>query len=40
MEPLDLHELPEHALLLLDTAPIIYFLEAHAQFAARFKPPF
>jgi predicted nucleic acid-binding protein len=40
MEPLDLRELPEHALLLLDTAPIIYFLEAHPQFAPRFKPLF
>jgi ATP-dependent exoDNAse (exonuclease V) beta subunit len=40
MEPIDLRELQEHALLLLDTAPIIYFLEAHPQFAPRFKPLF
>jgi len=40
MEPLELNELPDHALLLLDSAPIIYFLESHAQFAARFAPLF
>ena len=40
MEPLDLRELPEHALLLLDTAPIVYFLEAHPRFAPHFKPLF
>ena len=40
MEPIDLRELPKRALLLLDTAPIIYFLEAHPRFAPRFKPLF
>jgi predicted nucleic acid-binding protein len=40
MEPIDLRELQEHALLLLDTAPIVYFLEAHSRFAPRFKPLF
>jgi predicted nucleic acid-binding protein len=40
MEPIDLRELPEHALLLLDTAPIVYFLEAHPRFGPRFKPLF
>ncbi|HTV80560.1 MAG TPA: PIN domain-containing protein [Steroidobacteraceae bacterium] len=40
MEPIDLRELEEHALLLLDTAPIIYFLEGHPRFAPRFKPLF
>jgi predicted nucleic acid-binding protein len=40
MVPLDLSELPEQALLLLDTAPIIYLLEAHPQLAARFMPLF
>lgn len=40
MEPIDLKELQEHALLLLDTAPIIYYLEGHAKFARRFKPLF
>jgi len=29
MEPLDLSDLPQGAVLLLDSAPIIYFLEEH-----------
>ena len=40
MEPIELQELQEHALLLLDTAPIIYYLEGHPKFAGRFKPLF
>lgn len=40
MGPLDLNELPEQALLLLDSAPIIYFLESHPQYASRFAPLF
>jgi predicted nucleic acid-binding protein len=41
MEPLDLADLPERALLLLDTAPIVYVLvEAHPEFASRFEPLF
>lgn len=40
MEPLDLSGLPEQALLLLDTAPIIYCLENHAKFGRRFLPLF
>ncbi len=40
MEPLDLSRLPDHALLLLDSAPIIYFLEDHPKFAPRFQPLF
>lgn len=40
MEPLDLRGLPKHALLLLDTAPIIYCLESNARYAARFQPLF
>jgi len=40
MEPLDLSGLPEHALLLLDSAPIIYFLEDHPKFGPRFGPLF
>lgn len=40
MEPLDLANLPEHALLLVDSAPIIYFLDGHPKFARRFKPLF
>jgi predicted nucleic acid-binding protein len=40
MEPIDLSELPEGALLLLDSAPIIYFLDAHARLGPRFRPVF
>ena len=40
MEPLDLSNLPEHPLLLLDSAPIIYFLEGHPKFGPRFQPLF
>lgn len=40
MEPLDLSNLPEHPLLLLDSAPIIYFLEGHPKFGLRFQPLF
>lgn len=40
MEPLDLAGLPEQALLLLDTAPIIYWLENHPKFGSRFQPLF
>ncbi len=40
MEPLDIDGLPEQALLLVDTAPIIYFLESHGTLARRFKPLF
>jgi predicted nucleic acid-binding protein len=32
--------LPEHALLLVDSAPIIYLLEGRAVLAERFKPVF
>lgn len=37
MEPLDAAELPRGPLLLVDSAPIIYTLEAHPKFAVRFK---
>ena len=37
MEPLDAAELPRGALLLVDSAPIIYTLEAHPKFAARYE---
>jgi len=37
MESLDLSNLPEQALLLLDAAPIIYFLEDHPKFGPRFQ---
>ena len=40
MEPLGFEDLPEDALVLLDSAPIIYFLEGHAKFGPRFKPLF
>jgi predicted nucleic acid-binding protein len=40
MEPLTLDKLPDGALLLMDTAPIVYFLEAHPKFAKVFKPLF
>ena len=40
MEPLDADALAEGALLLVDTAPIIYTLEGNARFARRFAPLF
>ncbi len=40
MEPLDVNALPDGALLLVDSAPIIYTLEGHNKFAARFAPLF
>jgi predicted nucleic acid-binding protein len=40
MEPLKLEGLPEQALLLLDTAPIIYCLESHPDLGPRFQPLF
>lgn len=40
MEPLNVGGLPDRALLLIDTAPIIYVLEEHPSLAARFAPLF
>lgn len=40
MEPLDAGALPAGAVVLVDTAPIIYVLEGHASFARRFTPLF
>jgi predicted nucleic acid-binding protein len=40
MAPIDIADLPERALLLVDSAPIIYFLEGHAKLGPRFKPLF
>lgn len=40
MEPLEIGDLPDQALLLMDSAPIIYVLENHAAFAPRFSPLF
>lgn len=40
MEPLDAGALPDGCLVLVDSAPIIYTLEAHPKFAAHFAPLF
>ena len=40
MEPLTFEDLPHEALLLLDTAPIIYVLERNPRFGPRFAPLF
>ena len=40
MEPLNIKDLPKSALLLVDTAPIIYTLEGRSGFVERFKPVF
>jgi predicted nucleic acid-binding protein len=40
MEPLNALALPHGALLLIDTAPIVYVLEQDPQFAKRFEPLF
>ena len=40
MESLDAADLPGGALVLVDSAPIIYTLEAHGKFAARFASLF
>jgi predicted nucleic acid-binding protein len=40
MGPLEIDDLPDQALLLLDSAPIIYFLEGHAKLGLRFAPLF
>ena len=40
MGSLNLDELPEQALLLVDSAPIIYVIEGHPQFSAVFSPVF
>ena len=40
MEPLKFGDLPEEALLLVDSSPIIYVLEDHPQFRSRFAPLF
>src|ERR1700748_3098942 len=40
MGPMSLEGLPEHALLLVDSAPIIYVLEEHAELAPIFRPIF
>ena len=40
MEPLTFDDLPEQALLLVDSAPISYFLEYHRKLAPHFEPLF
>jgi predicted nucleic acid-binding protein len=40
MGPIDPADLPEHALLLIDSAPIIYSIEAHKKYAPLFRPLF
>ena len=40
MEPVSIEGLPESALLLVDSAPIIYVLEDHPELAAVFRPVF
>lgn len=40
MEPVDLESLPEDALLMVNSAPIIYMLEGHPAFMPRFRPLF
>lgn len=40
MEPLAVDRIPSGALLMMDTAPIIYVLEKHPDFAQRFEPLF
>jgi predicted nucleic acid-binding protein len=40
MEPVSLEGLPENALLLVDSAPIIYVLEDHPELAPVFSPVF
>lgn len=40
MGTVDLSGLPEHALLLVDSAPVIYVFEDHPQFASYFRPMF
>ncbi len=40
MEPLEAGALPNGALLLVDSAPIIYVLEGHPRLARRYQPLF
>jgi predicted nucleic acid-binding protein len=40
VDAVDLSGLPEGALLLIDSPPIIYYLEGHPRLAARFEPVF
>jgi len=38
MQRIEIGDLQQQSLLLMDSAPIIYFLESHPSFGPRFKP--
>lgn len=40
MEPLEFEDLPDEAVVLMDSAPIIYVLEGHPKLGPRFRPLF
>jgi predicted nucleic acid-binding protein len=40
MGPVDIGDLPDQALLLIDSAPVIYFLEGHPKLGPHFMPLF
>lgn len=40
MDPLEFEDLPHRALLLVDSAPIIYVLDGHSKLGPRFRPLF
>jgi predicted nucleic acid-binding protein len=40
METIDVSWLPSDALIVMDSAPIIYFLEGHPKYSVRFEPIF
>jgi predicted nucleic acid-binding protein len=40
MGPLEIDDLPDQALVLVDSAPVIYFLEGHPKYGSYFWPLF
>jgi predicted nucleic acid-binding protein len=40
VEQVNLDDLPDRALLLIDSSPLIYFLEDHPKLSTRFEPVF
>jgi predicted nucleic acid-binding protein len=40
MGPIEFEDLPDQALLLMDSGPIVYVLEGHPKFGPRFMPLF
>jgi predicted nucleic acid-binding protein len=40
MGPLEIDDLPDQVLLLVDSAPVIYFLEGHPKYGPHFRPLF